>query len=139
MDFEFWSRFLLAALAVWRLGHLVAEEDGPWQIITRLRRAAGLGFWGQLMDCFYCLSLWFAAPFCFWVAARGLDRFIVWLALSGAASLLYRATARGPRLLSLPTGEMQDGMLRTGPAGSEQDSGATDNEPAGGAVRPAGQ
>ena len=36
-------RLVLAALAVWRLTHLLAEEDGPWGLVARLRGLAGRG------------------------------------------------------------------------------------------------
>src|SRR5438046_551393 len=53
---------IVATLALWRLTHLFWGEDGPGDLFVRLRRLAGQGFWGSLLDCFYCLSLWFAAP-----------------------------------------------------------------------------
>ncbi len=81
-------------LAVWRVTHLFWGEDGPLDIFVRLRRAAGSGFFGRLLDCFYCLSLWFALPVA-WIAGTGwLDRLFLWLGLSGGAILLERATAR---------------------------------------------
>jgi len=52
------------------------------------------------MDCYYCLSIWLAIPFAFMVADRNWSRLVSWLALSGAASLLERATRgekRGPQ------------------------------------------
>jgi hypothetical protein len=45
------------------LTHLFAAEDGPGDVVVRLRRAAGTGFWASLLDYCYCLSLWIAAPF----------------------------------------------------------------------------
>ena len=60
--------------------------------ITRLRGRAGSGAAGELMDCFYCLSLWLAAPFALVVGGRRRETPVVWLALSGAACLLERAT-----------------------------------------------
>ena len=86
-------RFLLAALAVWRLTHLLAKEDGPWDVVRRLRRALSGGFLGALISCFYCLSVWIAIPFAFFIPGTPLERVVAWLALSGAASLLERATA----------------------------------------------
>jgi hypothetical protein len=86
-----WFRLITALLAVWRITHLLAAEDGPWDIVVRLRSKAGSTMAGKLMDCFYCLSLWVSIPFCFYVAQGVLDRVVVWLALSGAASLLNRA------------------------------------------------
>jgi hypothetical protein len=82
----------LGALSVWRLTHLFHAEDGPAELLARLRRLAGSGFWGSLLDCFYCLSLWIAAPFAVILGAAWRERVLLWLALSGAACLLERAT-----------------------------------------------
>lgn len=87
-------RFVLSALAVWRLTHLFAEEDGPWDLVARVRGALGNGFWGRLMDCFYCLSLWFSLPISIWLASGWMGIFLHWQALSGAACLLEKATNR---------------------------------------------
>jgi hypothetical protein len=83
------SRFALAALATWRVTHLLAEEDGPFDAVVRVRRALGDGQLGELMDCFHCLSMWVAAPLTFTVTRRR-EAPLVWLALSGAACLLQR-------------------------------------------------
>lgn len=55
-------RFALTSLAVWRITHVLAEEDGPADTVLRLRARLGPGQLGELMDCFYCLSVWVAAP-----------------------------------------------------------------------------
>jgi hypothetical protein len=86
-------RFCLGALATWRLAHLVAAEDGPGDVVVRLRRRAGESWAGSLMDCFYCLSVWAAAPVTAGVVRRRREAPLTWLALSGAACLLERATA----------------------------------------------
>lgn len=58
------------------------------------------GFFGSLMDCFYCAGLWFSLPLTVWLANGGWIAILLhWQALSGAASL-ERATGR--RELSLP-------------------------------------
>jgi hypothetical protein len=80
----------IAVLAVWRITHLLAEEDGPFQLVARLRKRLGAGFWGGLMDCFNCLSLWVALPFAAASAGALKQRVILWPALSGAAILLNR-------------------------------------------------
>ena len=87
---EFCIRFVLAALAAWRVTHLLSREDGPGDVIARFRGRLGSGFRGKLMDCFYCLSFWVAAPMAFFVGRGLLDLIFVWLALSGAACLLER-------------------------------------------------
>lgn len=85
---------LIAVLAVWRLTHLLAAEDGPWDLLVRLRRLVGEGFWGELLDCFYCLSLWVAAPVAWWIGDDWAQRVLLWPALSGGAILLERLTGR---------------------------------------------
>jgi len=86
----FWPTLVLTVLAVWRTTHLLAAEDGPGNIVLKLRIALGNGFFGKLMDCFYCLSIWVAAPFAFFIATEPLFWVITWLALSGGACLLER-------------------------------------------------
>jgi Protein of unknown function (DUF1360) len=74
--------------------HLLNAEDGPWLLMVRLRRRAGNGFWGELLDCFFCLSLWVAVPFAALLANRWTEGVLLWLALSAGAILLERVTAR---------------------------------------------
>jgi len=101
------ARFALAALAVWRVAHLLAHEDGPGDLVLRLRLALGAvwelhrypdggeteqwvgnGFWGKLIICPLCLSVWLAMPAALWVVGPVPDAVVVWLALTGAASYL---------------------------------------------------
>lgn len=100
-DPGFWARFVVAVLATWRVTHLLAKEDGPADLVVRFRARLGNGLLGTLMDCFYCLSLWVAAPFSFFVypdfLAVGPGPIVVtWLALSGSACLLERTEPRQP-------------------------------------------
>jgi len=81
----------VGALCVWRVTHLLHAEDGPGRIFVRLRRSAG-NFFGQVLDCFYCLSLWVAAPAAIILARDWKNGVVIWLAMSGAACLLERAT-----------------------------------------------
>jgi hypothetical protein len=84
---------MISVLAVWRITHLLAAEDGPWDLIVRIRKKLGNTEGGHLMDCFNCLSLWVSVPFAFFVADGMLNRFVAWLALSGAACLANRLGA----------------------------------------------
>jgi hypothetical protein len=70
--------------------HLIAEEDGPADLVLKLRSRLGSSVLGTLMDCFQCLSLWIAIPFAFVVTRAVIAWVIAWLALSGAACLLER-------------------------------------------------
>jgi hypothetical protein len=109
-----WLTFVLAALATWRVTHLLANEDGPADVVFKLRRRIGDGFIGALMDCFNCMSVWVAAAFAFFLSRSLGLWFLSWLALSGAACLLERLAgeagkepARAP-----PIEEETDDVLR---------------------------
>jgi hypothetical protein len=87
---NFWGRFVLALLATWRVTHLLASEDGPGDLMVRLRARLGPSLSGQLMDCFNCLSLWVAAPAALFIERSFVEWLFGWLALSGGACLLER-------------------------------------------------
>lgn len=97
-----WFGLLVAALATWRLCHLIAHEDGPFGAIARLRRLAGSGELAHLMDCPYCLSLWIAAPIAVLLAEGWRDGVLLWLAISAASCLLQQISARLTRSEKTP-------------------------------------
>ena len=94
-DDAFPVRLVVGALATWRVTHLLVAEDGPADVVVRLRRRAGDSWIGEAMDCFYCLSVWTAAPVAAAVARSRREAPLTWLALSGAACVLERATEKG--------------------------------------------
>lgn len=81
---------------------MLTQEEGPWDIFATLRRIAVGTMPGRALDCFYCTSVWVAAPLSFWVTpfrieavgASVVATVVTWLAMSGAAGLLYRITTR---------------------------------------------
>ena len=105
---------ILGVLSVWRVTHLLAVEDGPWDLLARLRRRVGEGFFASLLNCFYCLSLWVSAPLAWLIGVRIRERLLLWLALSGGAILLHRATEREevPPTVYYEDPEVNDGLLR---------------------------
>jgi hypothetical protein len=90
MNQERWLRLVVAVLATWRLTHLLASEDGPGDVIATIRQWLGDSFFGKLMDCFYCVSLWIAAPIAYLLMNQWREWPLLWLALSGAACLLEK-------------------------------------------------
>lgn len=92
--FSPWFRLVIAVLATWRVAHLIAHEDGPFDMIVRIRVAAGASFFGRLMDCPYCLSIWIATPFAFMLASTVGAWVAAWLAISGGACLIERLAER---------------------------------------------
>jgi hypothetical protein len=110
---------VLGVLAVWRITHLLNAEDGPWDLLVRLRRLAGLGRFGSLLDCFYCLSVWIAAPLAYWLGESWKEAVLLWPALSAGAVLAERITARAPGDTTPATiyyaePEARDELLREG-------------------------
>ncbi len=103
---------ILGILAVWRITHLLQAEDGPGDVFVRLRQAIGDGFWGSLFDCFYCLSVWMAAPFAALLGTGIAEKLLLWPALSGAAILLERITSSQSQNLEPYWEEDFDVMLR---------------------------
>jgi hypothetical protein len=87
-------QLIVGVLGVWRVTHLLTEEAGPLAIFRRMRRLAGEGFWGQLVGCFYCMSVWVAAAFALVLETGWKERAMLWVALSGAAILLERVTVQ---------------------------------------------
>lgn len=83
--------FVLPVLANWRLSYLLWAENGPWNGVAAVRRwASDHGV--RVFDCFYCLTLWVAAPLALLVARSFTVWLLDWLAFSGAAILLERFT-----------------------------------------------
>ena len=119
----YWA--VLGILAVWRVTRFLNAEDGPWDIVVLLRVASGNGFWGKLLDCFYCLSVWISAPFAWWLGETWKERFLLWLSFSAGANLLEKLTA--PKVPAAPyvegPGEAQQyGLLWTKKSGSGEAS-----------------
>jgi hypothetical protein len=85
---------VLGTLATWRVAHFISSEDGPMQVVARLRARLGSTELGRLTDCFQCLSMWVAVPVAAVVPRRRPDQVLIWLAVSGAACLIERLTAR---------------------------------------------
>jgi Protein of unknown function (DUF1360) len=113
---SFWLRFIVGALATWRVTHLLVNEDGPADLVARLRAHIGDSAIGRMMDCFGCLSLWIAIPIAFFVSREIFGLILSWLALSGAALLIERAKSEPlivERRLDPERGEPKDGMLRS--------------------------
>lgn len=61
--------YLLAALATWRITHILLRENGPWRVFRRLRVALGVTYYDdddpkvssfryEITVCVWCLSVW---------------------------------------------------------------------------------
>jgi hypothetical protein len=108
-------KFVLAVLATWRVTHLLANEDGPADIIVRFRAQLGNSLAGKMMDCFNCLSIWIAAPAALFVSLKPQEWLMCWLALSGGACLLERLVREpvATQPMSQPAERDFDDVLRS--------------------------
>jgi hypothetical protein len=97
---------VIGILGVWRVSHLLHAENGPWNVIERLRRLTGAGLWGGLLGCFYCLSLWVAGPFALLLSGEPKQRLLLWPALSAGAILIERLSSR--EVAPLPAAYLED-------------------------------
>lgn len=87
-------QFLINSLIVFRLTRLIRDESAPFDIMGKFRDSIGLEYnpyghlygsneFSRMIACPHCLGLWIAL-----IVTKGNIRQA--LALSGAASLLYR-------------------------------------------------
>jgi hypothetical protein len=88
IDGSVFFRFLIAALATWRLAFLLSRERGPWDVFGLLRRATEGGVVGELLKCVKCVGLWVAVPFAFFVRGDWWELVVTWLALAGVTAMI---------------------------------------------------
>ena len=88
-------RFLIYALATWRLSHLLAAERGPYDVLGKLRQACGVSYAdngaviapteaAMLITCVWCNSVWVAAGL--WLVR------LIWPALGDGLAGVFAAS-----------------------------------------------
>lgn len=91
--------FIIAALATFRISHMIADEEGPglpWG--TKEQRKKGMfvrmherfpatDWVGRGLECIMCLSVWIALPFAAYIDWSWTTP-LTWLALSAVTVLL---------------------------------------------------
>ena len=99
-------RWILAALAAWRLAQFITLDDGPWDVMFLLRRRMGrytlgpspedAGYYqpvtglGRMLECIHCVGKWTALAvmvLALWPTLPG-DFLLAWWGLAGAQSLI---------------------------------------------------
>lgn len=86
---------LISILAVWRLTRLIGDESGPYNLFAKARgrfyHRSGRpnGIIGELLDCFWCLSVWVAFPVALLIAPPTVGyALLYWFGLSAGAILV---------------------------------------------------
>jgi hypothetical protein len=85
-------RFLIAALATWRISFLLTREDGPGGIFASLREKSKATFSGRFFECLKCTGMWVSIPLAFFVKGSWLELVVIWLALAGVTALIDECT-----------------------------------------------
>jgi hypothetical protein len=90
-----WFVFLIAVLATYRLAKMLAEEEGPFKVFTRIREATPeQSNLRRGIECIMCVSMWVAFPIAIVVGLFGpIDPWLVpllWPALSSVTVLIRR-------------------------------------------------
>jgi len=122
--------FVIAALAAWRVSHLIAKEEGPFHLFGKWRALVGGHPVGELFTCFQCLSLWVGAGLALLAGSTWKETALLALALSGAACLLNRLGSEPlviqplPPMKSEPEGEPEYELLRQSHTGGYGDHDA---------------
>jgi hypothetical protein len=86
------EKYLVLIFVVWRVTHLISAEDGPFDLIIKFRRLLGSSFFGKLMDCFYCLSIWIGLLCAILASCGAREVALLTLYYSGAAILIEKLT-----------------------------------------------
>jgi hypothetical protein len=95
--------FILLALATYRLARLIAIDDGPFDLLLKLRSLWGAYDYGENgtaktslgrgLTCPHCVGFWLAGFAA--VSVYGWPELIIyWLALAGAQSFLQEMSRR---------------------------------------------
>lgn len=82
--------WIAAVLSVYRMAHMIAMEDGPFDVFSTLRGKVGQSNWiGRGFHCVLCISFWLTLPaiFVHWVI---IDPILAWLSIAGACLILHK-------------------------------------------------
>jgi uncharacterized membrane protein YesL len=87
-----YEKYLVLVIVVWRVTHLINAEDGPFDLIIKLRKLLGNSFLGKLMDCFYCLSIWVGLLAALYASTDTKEIILLCFYYSGLSILLEKLT-----------------------------------------------
>ena len=87
--------FIIAALATYRLSRLIADEEGPWGMFSKLRDLTPeMSSWRRGIECIMCVSVWVAFPIAILLGLFGIVEPwltpLAWLALSSVTVIIRK-------------------------------------------------
>lgn len=87
--------FLIASLATYRIARMIAEEDGPFDILLRFRNryTDDRSWFAKGIRCPFCVGVWVAALVVLFLVILGLSPIVsallLWPAVAGAAVKIH--------------------------------------------------
>lgn len=93
---DFWIRFVLSILAVYRFAFLMTNEEGPGRMFLKIRQYFWRKYgtesaWGRAVECIMCQSVWYSAIVAMvafpWMGF--FNWFLLWLGISGAVAVIF--------------------------------------------------
>jgi hypothetical protein len=88
--FNNWFWLIIAILFAWRITSLICYEAGPFDMLTRLRKAMFRLHMGGLVQCFHCMGFWIAALTALFIFEPGIFSIFEIVSISGGASIIER-------------------------------------------------
>jgi len=82
-------QLILAILAVYRVAHMIAKEDGPFDVLSWIRGKVDpeqKAWIGRGLNCVVCLSFWLSLV----VFALG-GSWLEWLAVAGGVMIFHKS------------------------------------------------
>ena len=83
--------FLVAALATYRISFMIGQEDGPFDLFSRLRGKVGQREWyGRGMHCTLCISFWLSLLAACFISPSWIMVIPYGLGIAGAVLVAHR-------------------------------------------------
>lgn len=80
-------KFIVGALAAWRVSFLLVREQGPWGTVAAMRAALQRSR-ANVLSCVKCTGMWISLPIALFVTEGHVERLVTWLGLAGVVALI---------------------------------------------------
>lgn len=80
----------ICALAAWRVTALLAYEEGPFRLLTKLRKTLAYLGLHRLATCFHCIAFWVSIGIVVSMFEWSWGMPVMILAIAGAVSIVER-------------------------------------------------
>lgn len=100
---------VILGLATWRISSLLVNEDGPWDVLARLRDTLGVSYnefsepvgsnvVAELLTCVWCISPWIAGlVYGSWLLTPATTLAISTILALSAIAIIVEKWVNGPR------------------------------------------